>query len=61
MKHVLLFGLLLLIIACSIPRRAELVDGSTINVRMKWTKEGPVCYDSSGVVMPYYINRLSKR
>ncbi len=61
MKHVLLFGLLLLIIACSIPRRAELVDGSTINVRYKWTKSGPVCKDSTGaVVQPYYINNLTR-
>ncbi len=61
MKSVLLFGLLLLAIACAVPRKAEMADGSIRNVRMKWTKEGPVCYDSSGVVMPYYINRLSKR
>ncbi len=61
MKHVLLFGLLLLIIACSIPRRAELVDGSTINVRYKWTKSGPVCKDSTGaVVQPYTINNVKR-
>lgn len=59
MKSVLLFGLIA--IACAVPRRAEMSDGSIRNVRMKWTKEGPVCYDSSGIVMPYSIERLTKR
>ena len=61
MKPVLLFGILLLIIACSIPRRAELLDGSTIRVRYKWTKSGPVCKDSTGAVVPAYVINNVKR
>lgn len=60
MKSILLFGLLLLAIACAVPRRAEMADGSIRNVRMKWTKEGPVCYDSTGIIQPYNINQLKR-
>lgn len=62
MRAVFVFGLLLLAIACSLPRKAELIDGRVISVRYKYTSNGPVCRDSSGeMVQPYHINKISKR
>ena len=62
MKSVLAFGLILLAIACSLPRKAELIDGRVISVRYKYTSNGPVCRDSSGtVVQPYNISKITKR
>jgi hypothetical protein len=62
MKLVFAFGILLLAIACSFPRKAKLVDGSVIRVKYRNTPEGPVCIDSSGSYIPcYYIDKISKR
>lgn len=62
MKLVLIFGLFLLGIVCSVPRKAELLDGRTIKVYYKHTSNGPICRDSSGkYVEPYNINLIKRK